>query len=247
LPLDLPPGTPYRAGLGWAELVGACLQTGPEAPPLVRVQYSNPGYGLLAIVVERLTGRSFPDALSALVLGPLRLEAYLGAEPPRRPAVLADVRGRHRGTALEPFNSAFWRGLGLPWGGLVTTARGALALVRAFQGRPSGLLRPETLAEARRNQTGDLGGGQVRPLIWPRCPWGLGPELRDAKTPHWAPAEASPDSFGHAGASGCVAWADPPSDLAWAIVGTRTADSGWLIRHGPAIGAAILASAPGHY
>jgi len=29
----------------------------------------------------------------------------------------------------------------------------------------------------------------------------LYPELRDDKRPHWAPAEASPDSFGHAGAS----------------------------------------------
>ena len=123
---------------------------------------------------------------------------------------------------------------------------GALALVRAFGGQPPGFLRPTTAVEARRNQAVDpttgqtLRGGMARPLLWERCPWGLGPELRDAKSPHWAPAQADPTSYGHAGASGCVAWLDPTVDLAWCIVGTRTADSGWLLRRGPTIAAALL-------
>jgi hypothetical protein len=53
----------------------------------------------------------------------------------------------------------------------------------------------------------------------------------------------SPASFGHAGASGCLAWRDPERDLSWALIGTRTADSGWLLRHGSAIGAALLEAA----
>lgn len=242
LPLDLPEGLAvYGPGLRWPALAQACLATPLADAPLTRVQYSNPGYGLLAVLVEQRTGRPFPEALQTLVLEPLGLEAYLGREPPRPPALLADVRGQHAGTELEPFNSSFWRGLALPWGGLVTTLDGALALVRVFQGRPTGFLRDATLAEATRNQTGELGGGQVPPLIWPRCPWGLGPELRGAKLPHWAPAEASPGSFGHAGASGCLAWADPTVDVAWALIGTRTAASGWLLRQGSQIGAAVLA------
>ena len=43
--------------------------------------------------------------------------------------------------------------------------------------------------------------------------------------------------------SGCVAWADPAADVAWAILGTRTADNGWLVRYAPRLGAAILAAA----
>ena len=33
----------------------------------------------------------------------------------------------HTGTHLDPYNSPFWRSLALPWGGLLTTATGALA------------------------------------------------------------------------------------------------------------------------
>jgi CubicO group peptidase (beta-lactamase class C family) len=241
LPYDLSKeSAPYEPALDWKRLAEACLATPLEAAPFTRVQYSNPGYGLLAIVVKRLTGQPFRQAVGTLVLEPLQIEGYLGVEPPRPVAAIADVRGSHRGTQLEPFNSAFWRSLGLPWAGLLTTVDGVLRLVRAFQDFPAGFLRPETTAAATRNQAGTLGGGQVAPLIWPSCPWGLGPELRDEKTPHWAPPEASPESFGHAGASGCLAWADPSRELAWVIVGTRTADGGWLVRHGPAISAAIL-------
>ena len=242
LPLYLPDEAAlYQMGLDWPALAAACLRTPPASPPGVRVQYSNPAYGLLAILLERQSARPIGEVLQALVFEPLGIEAYLGLEPPRRLAVLADVRGPHTGTDLEPFNSPFWRSLGLPWGGLVSTVDGALVLVRAFRGLPSEFLRPETRDEATRNQVGELGGGQIPPLIWPHCPWGLGPELRDEKRPHWAPQEASQQSFGHAGASGCVAWADPEADVAWALLGTRTADGGWLVRAGPRLGAAILA------
>lgn len=236
LPLDVPPAAaPYAAGLTWDRLRAACLQTPLEAPPNTRVQYSNVGYGLLGLVVEHLTGQEFAAALDELVLAPLGVEGYLGAEPPRPPAVLARVRGSHAGTPLEPYNSAFWRSLALPWGGLYTTAPGALAIVRAFGGRPAGFLQPATLAEATRDHTGGLAGGFAEPLMWEPCPWGLGPELRGAKDPHWVTERASPASFGHSGASGCLAWCDPAAGLAFAVLGARPADSGWLLRRGPAL------------
>jgi beta-lactamase class C len=244
LPLDISEQTtPYTPGLDWPRLRVACLETPLEAPPGTRVQYSNVGYGLLAAVVEQRTSQPFAAALRELVLDPLSVEGYLGVEPPRPPAALADVRSTHRGGTLEPFNSAFWRSLALPWAGLLTTADGALRLVRAFGGYPSNFLRPETRAEATRSQTGDLAGGFVAPMLWSPCPWGLGPELRGAKAPHWAPTQAGANSFGHSGASGCLAWAAPTAGVAWASLGARTADSGWLLRRAPAIGAAILASA----
>jgi beta-lactamase class C len=241
LPPDLRPAeVPYAPGLSWPALAKACLREPLRLPPHTRVQYGNVGYGLLALVVERRTGQPFAGALDQLVLTPLGVEAYLGAELPRDAVKLAGVRGEYAGTVLEPFNSAFWCSLALPWAGLLTTAESALALLRAFNGIPAGFLSPAALAEAATNQTGDLGGGSVEPLVWPRCPWGLGPELRGAKTPHWSPVNASPASFGHAGASGCVVWYDPPTDTAFAILGTRTAENGWLLRGGAAIGAAIL-------
>lgn len=205
-------------------------------------QYGAVAYNLLAVVVERVTGSPFGAALGTLVLEPLGIEAYFGVEPPRLPAAVADIRDPHVGTPLEPLNSPFFRALALPAGGLLTTAGGALALVRAFQGRPAGFLHPETTTEATRNQAGDLGGGLFGPLSWTPCPWGLGPELHGEKTPHWAPRNASPASFGHVGGSGCLAWADPTADVAWAILGARTFLNDWPRRHGAEIGAAILAS-----
>jgi beta-lactamase class C len=244
LPIDVAPGAaPYAAGLDWHALGQACMLTPPEAEPWARVQYSNVGYGLLALAVERRTDQPFADTLARLVLGPLGAEAYLGAEPPRPPAAQADVRGRHAGTPLEPFNSHFYRSLALPWAGLVTSAAGALAIVRAF--RDPRFLSPQLGAAASSDQTGGLAGGFVEPLRWSPCPWGLGPDVLGAKSPHWAPPEAGADSFGHSGASGCLAWCAPGAGVAWAILGARTADNGWLLRRAPAIGAAILAAAPG--
>lgn len=241
LPLDVARSlAPYAHGLDWPTLATACMLTPLEAPPLTRVQYSNVGYGLLGLVVEQRCGVSFHEALHSLVLEPLGVEAYLGDEPPRQPMVIADVRSSHANSDLEPFNSRFWRSLALPWGGLYSTVEGALRILLAFQGRPASFLSPELRAEALQNQTGMLNGGFVKPLMWSPCPWGLGADLRGTKEPHWVPAEAGPSSFGHSGASGALAWAVPELDLAWVILGTRAADSGWLVRRGPGIGRAIL-------
>ena len=242
LPIDPPAeAAPYGPALDWPTLARACLATSPAIPPGTRMSYSNVGPGLLAVVVERLTGQRFSAALGELVVAPLGIEAYLGQEPPRAPARVTGALGEHAGTDLEPFNSAFWRSLALPWGGLVTTAAGALALVRAFAGQPPGFLPPALRAEATRDQTGGLPGDMMGFLQWPRSPWGLGPDLRGDKAPHWAPAEASPDSFGHPGASGTLAWADPAVDVAWSMLGAHTFEAWWA--SWPAIGAAILAAA----
>lgn len=240
LPNDLAPGAaPYASGLDWPILARACLATAPEIAPGTEVRYSNVGPGLLAVVVERLTGRPFAVALADLVLAPLGIDGHLGVEPPRAPAAIGGRLGDHAGTALEPFNSPFWRSLAFPWGGLVTTAAGALALVEAFAGRPAGFLPPALCAEAVRDQTGGLAGGLIAPHRWPRCPWGLGVELRGDKRPHWTPRTAAPDSFGHVGASGALAWFDPRADTAWAILGARTFEKWW--QTWPSIGAAALA------
>lgn len=241
LPEDISgPGVEYAPGLTWEALRAACLNTLLERPPATRVVYSNAGYGLLAAVVERSTGREFGAALRSLVLEPLGIEAYLEREPPRPVVRIEDVRSSRRGTALEPFNTPFWRSLAMPWAGLVTNPAGALGLVRAFQGYPEDFLESGTRAEAVRNQVGELGGGYGGPFIYEHSPWGLGPDLRGAKNPHWAPPEAGPDCFGHAGASGAVAWVSPLHGVAWVILGARSADNGWLLRATPAIGTALL-------
>src|SRR5690606_24221080 len=101
----------YGPELNWPKLARACLETPLVRTPDTFVRYSNVGYGLLAIAVERAYGQVFSAALGGLVLEPLGIEAYLGAEPPRPPANLIGDRSPEVGTPLEPYNSSFWRSL----------------------------------------------------------------------------------------------------------------------------------------
>jgi beta-lactamase class C len=238
LPYDVAPeAAPYAVGLDWPTLEHACLTTSLIASPGTTARYSNVGLGLVGIVVGRLTERPIPQAITDLVLTPLGIEGSFGVEPTRQPARIAGDYGRHAGTDLEPFNSRFWRSLAMPWACLVTTAAGALSLVRVFAGSVPGFLPSDLLAEATADQSGGLPGAGPD-LPWSPAPWGLGIEVRGTKEPHCTPASASPRSFGHAGASGCLAWVDPDAGVAWAILGTRTFDAWW--ETWPRIGEAIL-------
>jgi CubicO group peptidase (beta-lactamase class C family) len=54
--------------------------------------------------------------------------------------------------------------------------------------------------------------------------WGLGFEIRDAKSPHWTGERNSPDTFGHFGMSGSFLWVDPVASLACASLADRDFD-----------------------
>src|ERR671938_1796355 len=74
--------------------------------------------------------------------------------------------------------------------------------------RPT-LIAQETLDEATTVQFPGLAG--VLPDIGRFDPndWGLGFELRDAKSPHWTGERNSPRTFGHFGGSGTFLWVGP--------------------------------------
>jgi beta-lactamase class C len=174
------------------------------------------------------------------------MEGYFAEEPPRPVAWIGDEPGPHTGTPIEWHNSAFFRSLCLPASGLITTAAGALALVRAFAGVPDDFLRPETRGAATRDQSGGVGGGLApinEPPEFPTHPWGLGPVLHERAQPIFAPSESSLESFGHMGSSGCVTWADPSADVAWSILGTRHIANWWGDSALGDIGAEILSIA----
>ncbi len=72
------------------------------------------------------------------------------------------------------------------------------------------------------------------------CDWGLGPELRDGKAPHWTPTTASPRTFGHFGGAGTFLWVDPDAGVACAGLTDREFDE-WALSAWPELGDAILA------
>jgi CubicO group peptidase (beta-lactamase class C family) len=74
------------------------------------------------------------------------------------------------------------------------------------------------------------------------CDWGLGPEIRGHKTPHWSGRSNSPATFGHFGQSGSLLWVDPTADLALVAL-SSTPFGPWAKEAWPALSDAVLAGA----
>ena len=231
LPVDLGPEENER--LGPMPTLEAILDQYPRLrtvfPPGSQVRYSNVNFGLLARLVERVTGSPFGEVLQGRVLGPLRLERTALPPPPESREKLARVADAgEAGAEDESFNSAWWRGLGLPYGGAVGPAREVARFLTAClgDGAVAGFLSPTTLDAMTRPQTGDLAGGIPGLFSWSRAEWGLGFELRGDKRLHPFGELNSPDTFGHLGISGTMAWADPESGLVCVVLCNRlmTAD-----------------------
>ena len=69
--------------------------------------------------------------------------------------------------------------------------------------------------------------------------WGLGFEIRAAKSPHWTGAANSPATFGHFGQSGTMLWVDPEASLALVALADREFGD-WARTAWPALSDAVL-------
>ena len=125
-----------------------------------------------------------------------------------------------------------------------SAARSATSTVDDLQRWCRELLHPTlvtqgTVADGSSNQFGDLDGvvpgfGQQRP-----CPWGLGVEIKGAKSPHWTGAACSARTFGHFGAAGTFCWVDPLRSIAAVALG----DAGfgpWAVDLWPQLSDALI-------
>jgi CubicO group peptidase (beta-lactamase class C family) len=69
--------------------------------------------------------------------------------------------------------------------------------------------------------------------------WGLGLEIRGAKSPHWTGRDNSPATFGHFGRSGSFLWVDPAAGVACAVLSGRDFGA-WAKDAWPALSDAVL-------
>jgi CubicO group peptidase (beta-lactamase class C family) len=101
------------------------------------------------------------------------------------------------------------------------------------------VVAPETLVEATSVAFPGLRG--VLPGLGRMDPndWGLGFELRDAKSPHWTGRRNSPRTFGHFGGAGTFLWVDPEAGLACAVL-TDLDFGPWALEAWPALSDAVL-------
>jgi CubicO group peptidase (beta-lactamase class C family) len=130
---------------------------------------------------------------------------------------------------------------GTPAAGGVSTARD-LALFAAEVQAPK-LLHPSTVAAATREVTfpglrGVLPGYGMQSAN----DWGLGFEIRSAKSPHWTGTRSSPATFGHFGQSGTFLWFDPAAGLACATL-TDRAFGPWALTTWPPFTDSLLSEA----
>lgn len=111
-------------------------------------------------------------------------------------------------------------------------------LVRFVQGLPE-LLAPSTLEEMTSPYLPELIG--VLPGYGRQAPntWGLGPELRNDKSPHWTGEANAPSTWGHFGAAGTFLWVDPVANAAMVVL-TDRAFGDWALDRWPAVSDAVL-------
>jgi CubicO group peptidase (beta-lactamase class C family) len=156
--------------------------------------------------------------------------------------VLAELVGERAEMPFADYFAGVWQGTtaelrGSAGAGVEGTLDDLLAVARELQAPTR--LAPETLEEARSVQFPGLDG--VLPGFGRQEPndWGLGFELRGAKSPHWTGARNSPRTYGHFGRSGTFLWVDPDAGVALACL-TDLAFGDWAADAWPRLADALL-------
>jgi CubicO group peptidase (beta-lactamase class C family) len=114
-----------------------------------------------------------------------------------------------------------------------------LAVIAAELLAPARLLHPSSVEQLRTVQFPGLAGVVPGFGRQPGNDWGLGVEIRDAKSPHWTGAGNSAGTYGHFGRSGTFLWVDPVARLALVTL-TDTPFEQWAKDAWPSLSDAAL-------
>jgi CubicO group peptidase (beta-lactamase class C family) len=192
--------------------------------PGTRVQYQSAGIALLGEIVERISGMSLPAFLRQEFFIPLRMaDSSLGiGELDQSRVVHVDLPEEQRGADWN-WNRSYWWNFGAPWGGMFTTVSDYFRFCQMFLNGGTwdgvSLLAPATTSAMTQDQSSmilrahdvDLPG-----TFWGRT-WGfgwaiVGPRVPDGGRTFFGDL-TSPQTFGHSGSTGTVAWADPVREV----------------------------------
>ena len=247
LPDMLPNNRALRASRSPLEAFvrGTCGVT-LDFPPGRGVQYQSKGYALLGEIIHRVSGVPCAEFLRREIFEPLGMhDTALGTpaewwegEDGREPKVarIAEIRvpPEQQGGDDWNWNSRYWRSLGAPWGGLLSTPHDLLIFCRMMlRGGTYGNVRlfsPATVETATSNQLEclpDLPESDRRSRAW-----GFGWRLNWAAHGSCFGDLLSPRAYGHWGATGTLFWIDPARDAAAVILTTQpmTRDAPHLTR-----------------
>jgi CubicO group peptidase (beta-lactamase class C family) len=195
--------------------------------PGSRWAYSTAGMDVLGRVVEVASGMPFDAFLQKRVLDPLGMnDTSFWIAPEKESRWAHPYRWNAQASQLEETTISYLYKTAVtdrgrpPLGGagLFSTAEDIARFYRMMlnQGDPNGrrILKPETVAEMTRKQTGEL-------TARPGMPWGLGFCVVEDPAKLAANSALSPNSFGHGGAFSTQSWADPSKNLIWIVLFER--------------------------
>ena len=212
--------------------------------PGTRFEYHpSSAHWVLAAILDELTGQDWRVFLRERVLEPLGLEhlrfgvapedqgdvvdvVHVGESPTSEDLEaltdiagldLAAFQGEVTDEALESFNRPEVRAVGVPGGGVVTTAGDFARFYQGLLHDPKGLWDPDTLADA----TGNIRCTFPDNLTSAPANRTVGVIVAgddDKVALRGMGRTVSPRAFGHNGAGGQVAWADPDSGVSFAFL-----------------------------
>ena len=209
-----------QAGAPLSEFVAETCRVGLDFKPGFGVQYQSMGFCILGEIIQRISSRPCAEFVDREFFQPLEMSdtalgvpaAWYAGETPKVDRI-AHIRlpKEQQPTDSWNWNGRYWRGLGAPWGGLLTTpedmAKFAAMMVNHGQHGSKQILAPTTIEAAARNQIETM---PTVPESERRCkPWGLSWRL------HWPSHSANfgdflpAHAYGHWGATGTLLWIDP--------------------------------------
>ena len=197
--------------------------------PRTRCSYQSMGTLLAGEIVQRVTGEPLRDFMRREIFRPLGMkDSSLGLGKRRVSETVwssGPPEASKQDLAAYGWSTEYWRDLGAPWGGMHSTTTDLAVLLQTFlnegvfEGRR--LLKPETAKAMITDQNSGLDS-----------PWGLGWALARSRAWNYFGNRVSPATFGHVGATGTIAWADPETELICVVLTNRPVDEdkGKLLR-----------------
>ena len=193
-------------------------------------RYSSVGFLLLGAIVEVVTGQTLGAFLQEQFFEPLQMnDTWLGMSTEQAdeilPTVLPSILPEWQPDAEHwGWNSRYWRTLGAPWGGLISSAAdlgryAAMMLRRGCDSHGNQLLPESAVIAAVSDQTAPLAAQPN--YVGPHRGWGFG--WRREWPSHGASFGdfVSTDTIGHWGATGTMMWVDITSNR-YSVILTTT-------------------------
>lgn len=198
-----------------AEMIRGIAREPLKFQPGTRWSYSTAGIDTLCRIVEVAGGLPFGDFVQRRLLDPLGMkDSTFWLSPAQAQRFATNYRRNPDTGKLEPVSIYYMYGGAVtdrerpPLGGagLFSTAEDLAKFYQMLLGggvlNDQRILKPETVGQLTRVQTGGIKAGFV-----PGSAWGLGFSL--VENPQGVTAMLSPGTFGHGGAHGTQSWADP--------------------------------------